>query len=478
MSLLCAVTALLLSWKLFGAVVATAAQPPANGFGGRERRGFVGLRLALISCLAVSLPTIFYATSGLETHAELMLLLAGTLFHLSARRKKDPKRFFVSQTALLAAAMLRPEGLLFLLVGAGFIAANGKTGGPGLRRTWPAVVLPGVVFVAAVLVKTGYYGAILPNTYLAKPGAGPGYPDPLWRGVFYLVRFFLISGLVLMIPFCAMAFSDGRRRYACLLVGAVAAAQLGFIVLVGGDVLRFDRFTVPFTPFLLALALVGFIRLDGLARIRSRRLPFAGAVACAVVIAGLNGGRVYRATGKYCVHDWMHARVHREVGRYLGQILPSGASVVTNEVGAIAYTSGLVVYDMIGLTDSTVGNLLYRSYQRFGVSGSSYSVPRIADYLMSKDPDCIMLPAYGPIDPGSFRPVGDRMHPIWEGLFVHPDLAERYRCAFSIQIHENKYWYFYFRRDDTAPEVRLDGPAPGRCLAVRRASAGPDPAGD
>jgi hypothetical protein len=474
LSLLCAVTTLVLSWRLFAAVVTTAAEPRAQGFGVEERRRFVGLRLALLSCLAVSLPMIFYATSGLETHAELMLLLAGTLYHLDARRNRDPGRFFISQSALLAVALLRPEGLLFLLVASCFIAANGITGGPGLRRTWPAIALPIVVFVAAVLVKAGYYGAILPNTYLAKPGAGPGYPDPLWRGVFYLVRFFLVSGLVLMLPFCAIAFSDGRRRYSCLFAGAVAAAQLGFIVLVGGDVLRFDRFTVPFTPFLLALALVGFIRLDTMARIRSRKLSFAGAVVCAVVIAGLNGGRVYLATGKYCIHDWMHARVHREVGRYLRQALPSGASVVTNEVGAIAYTSGLEVYDMIGLTDATVGNLLYQSYQRFGVSGSSYSVPRIADYLMSKNPDCIVLPAYGRIDPGKHQPVGDRMHPIWEGLFVHPDLAGRYRCDFSIQVHEHKYWYFYFRRDDTAPAGRFEGPIPGRCLTVQTTAAAPD----
>lgn len=475
MSLLCAVATLPLSWKLFGAVVTAAPRP---GYGGDERRRFLGLRLAMVSCLAVSLPMIFYATSGLETHAELMLLLAGTLCHLDARRKQDPKRFLISQSALLSVALLRPEGIVFVLVGAGFIVANGKTGGPRLRGTWPALILPVVVYAAAALVKAGYYGAVLPNTYLAKPGAGPDYLDPLWRGVLYLVRFFLVSGLALILPFCAIAFSDARRRYTCSFVGAVAATQLVFIVLVGGDVLRFDRFTVPFTPFLLALALAGFIRLDSLARIRSRKLSLAGAVVCAVVIAGLNGGRVYLATQKYCIHDWMHARIHREVGRYLRQNLPSGASLVTNEVGAIAYTSGLEVYDMIGLTDSTVGNLLYQSYQRFGVSGSSYSVPRIADYLMSKNPDCIVLPAYGAIDPGSFRPVGDLMHPIWEGLFVHPDLAQRYRCAFSVRIHDSKYWYFYFRRDNAAPAGRFDGPAPGRCLTVQTAAAGPDPAGD
>jgi arabinofuranosyltransferase len=467
LSLLCAVCSVVLAWKLFEITLSPARGKPGDPetIQGEERHRFLGLRTVLTLGLIASLPMVFYASSGLETHAELMFLLLGSLYHLKARADNNQKNLWISQFAFLSVALLRPEGILFLLLGAGFIVAGGRNAG-GIRKRWPVLLIPLVLFVLALLLKAMYYDSFVPNTYLAKPGASLVYLTPLWRGLTYLVRFFLVSGLVLMLPFCAIAFSENKRRYSFMFLSAVVLVQLGFIVLVGGDVLRFDRFAVPFTPFLLAVALIGFVRLDGLARVRSRRLPVAGAVICVLLMAGLNGGRIYLALNKLCLHDWMNSRVHREVGLFLKQALSPGASVVTNEVGAIAYESGLDVYDMIGLTDATVGKLLYESYQRFGVSGSSYSVPRISAYLMSKEPDCVILPAYGRIDPEDHRPVGDLMHPIWQGLFVHPELAEFYRCSFHVKINENKYWYFYFRLPAEHGQWPAGGPGPGPCQNV------------
>ncbi len=469
LSLLCAIFSVVLAWKLFEISIFPTGEPRRVGSEdvdtprAEERRRFLGLRTVLALGLIASLPMVFYATSGLETHAELMFLLLGALYHLKARTGGNPKHIWYSQLAFLAVALLRPEGILFLLLGAGFIFVGSRAAGR-VRKSLPVLLVPLVLFGLALFSKTTYYGSFVPNTYLAKPGASLVYLAPLWRGLVYLVRFFLVSGLVLILPLCAIAFAENKRRYSVVFFSAIVLVQLGFIVLVGGDVLRFDRFTVPFTPFLLALALPGFVRLDGFAQVRSRKLPVAGAIICVLLMAGLNGGRVYLALNKLCIHDWMNSRVHRNVGLYLQQALAPGASVVTNEVGAIAYTSGLEVYDMIGLTDATVGNLLYESYQQFGISGSSYSVPRIADYLMSRQPDCVILPAYGRIDPADHRPVGHLMHPIWQGLFVQPELAENYRCLFQLKINENKYWYFYFRLPADSGRQPMDGPGPCRTV--------------
>jgi arabinofuranosyltransferase len=461
-----------LSLRLFDAVLTTKAET-ASARARRERRRFHGLRAVLILGLAVSFPMVFYATSGLETHAELVCLLLGTVFHFEARSRNDRRRLVFSQTSFLGAALLRPEGIMFLVVGAVFIAFAYRRRNFGAERGfgragWVAVVLPLIAYGVFVALKASYYGSFLPNTYLAKPGASIGYLAPLWRGWLYLVRFFLVSGQVLMLPFCAIAFTDASRRYACLFLGALVGAQLAFILLVGGDVLRFDRFTVAFSPFLLALALVGFIRLDALARVRSRRLSMAAAVLCVALMAGLNGGRIYLALNKTCIHDWMNSKVHRRIGVFLRENLPADATVVVNEVGAIAYESGLVTYDMIGLTDKTVGRLLYQSYLRFGDSGSEWSVPRIADYLLSRNPYCVVIPAYGEIDPDVHEPVGRLMHSIWEGVFIHPALARRYRCAFWIKIHDHKYWYFYFRNGASASAPPTEAPESGPCMTVHR----------
>jgi hypothetical protein len=330
-------------------------------------------------------------------------------------------------------ALLRPEGILFLLVGGVFTAVALR--GSRRRWAWVLVAAPLVIYAVVYATKASYYGAALPNTYLAKPGAQIGYLQPLWRGARSLVRFHIVSGLVLLLPFCAVAFTDRRRMYACLLIAALVSAQLAFIVLVGGDVLRFNRFTVPFFPFVLALALVGFIQIGSTAPTRSRRLALAAAVVCVALMAALNVGRAVLAQKKRCDHDWMHARVHREVGAFLREVLPSAASVVANEVGALAYESGLVTHDMIGLTDATVGGIVYESYQRFGDAGTPWSVPLIADYLMSKNAECIIVPSYAPLDSD-----GRPMHPIWEGVHGHESMARNYRCWFGLRIHDGKYW--------------------------------------
>jgi hypothetical protein len=459
LSFLCALASVALSLRLFDVVL-----------GGDERRRFLGLKTTLAVGLIVSLPMIFYATSGLESHAELTLLLMGAVFHLEARGKGDGRHYAASQAAFLGVALLRPEGLMFLFLASVFSAIGGRRNRP--TGVWIGIAATWVVYATVFAIKFAYYGEILPNTYYAKPGASLDYLLPLWRGTYYLVRFFLVSGTVLLLPFCAIAFTDRGRRYTTIFLTSLVAAQLAFIVFVGGDVLRFDRFTLPFTPFLPALALLGFIRLDALARVRARRLSMGAAVFCVALMAGLNAGRVGLALKKLCYHDWMSARVHRSVGSYLGDALGADASIVVNEVGAIAYESRLVTHDMIGLTDAAVGRILYESYMRFGDSGTPWSVPRIADYLMSKSADCVVVPSYGEVNPDDHEPVGDLMHPVWEGVFVHPELARNYHCAFWIRIHDRKYWYVYIRDGVELDPAAGSALASGPCMSVRDGPTG------
>jgi hypothetical protein len=312
-----------------------------------------------------------------------------------------------------------------------------------------------------MFLKAGYYHSFVPNTYLAKPGLSPSYLVPARRGAVYLVRFFTVSGLVLMLPFCLFALVKNKNRYAGVYLSALVLAQLAFIIFVGGDVLRFDRFTVPFTPFLLALALMGFVT------IRFRRLSLAAAWICVGLIILVNGERMHRALDKRCYHDWMHARVHRQIGLLLADILPSDASIVLNEVGAMSYYSGLKSIDMIGLTEATVGRIIFESYQRFGVSGSEWSKLKIADHLMSRNPTCVVVPAYGKIDPGRIDPPNDLLDPIWAGVYEHPKLAARYHCAFSVSIHDTKHLYFYLLKEIECNTAALADFSSTPCMTIQ-----------
>lgn len=365
--------------------------------------------------------------------------------------------FVVSTIAFLGVALIRPEGISFLLVNAVFVVCRYRA--TRERILVGAVAGSFLIYILVTALKMDYYHSLLPNTYLAKPGLSFSYLVPLQRGVFYLIRFFTVSGLALMLPFWILAVFKSKARYTVVFLSVLVLTQLAFILFVGGDVLRFDRFTVPLMPFLLTLALLG------LGGIRWERLATTAAWVCVAVMVVLNGERIHRALGKQCYHDWMHARAHKQIGFLLADLLPPQSSVVVNEIGAISYYSGFKSIDMIGLTEATVGRLIYESYQRFGVSGSEWSSPKIADHLLSLRPTCVVVPAYGEVEP-SAAPSVDLMHPIWAAVYEHDALKKLYRLVFSARVNDNKLLYFFVLNGVDCDAARLERFPDVDCLEI------------
>ena len=150
----------------------------------------------------------------------------------------------------------------------------------------------------------------------------------------------------------------------------------------------------------------------------------------------------------------------------LGDILPPGSVVVTNEVGAVAYVSRLPVIDMIGLTDAVISRILFRSYQMYGRGGSRWSVTEVSGYLLSREPDCLMLPAYQPLAHGLNPQNRRRMHPLWYQIYHDLETSQRYRCLGQFKINDSKFLYLYVKKDlELAHPWPAPGPA-GRCLEV------------
>jgi hypothetical protein len=395
--------------------------------------------------LIASMPMLFWATSGMETMAAALALLAGAALHLRAVESGDARLHLPSCLAFLALALLRPEGVMFLAFNTVVLLAA-----PRSRRSRRAVVVLVAVWTALAVAtawRYGYYGSVVPNTAVAKPPAGPGYYEPLLRSARYFIRFFVVSGLGLLVPFWWLAVRRGPR-YPVHFLGALTLLQVAFIALVGADVLRFDRFTVPIHPLLIALALIG-------ARAITRRRA-AGRAFLVVSLAALalNGVRVHRALEKACVHDWMHARVHAALGEVLGDALPADAWIVFNEVGALPYRSALPTIDMIGLTDPVTARIVRRSYMDFGTSDTDWCGERIAEYVFSRAPDCIVLPSYTPLAPGRHETPADAFYAIWRQVYLHPDFAE-FEPLLGVAVNEHKYLTVFVRAGVPARPLRL-----------------------
>ncbi|MCK5619702.1 MAG: hypothetical protein KAJ17_09895, partial [Candidatus Krumholzibacteria bacterium] len=135
----------------------TAADSDGHRSAGLGR--FLCHKTALAVGLIASLPMVFYATSGLETHAELVFILLGAILHLEARTGNDPRQYFASQCSFLAVALIRPEGVLFLILGAAFVVFGRLRGaGDGRRSAWVAVIVPLVIYIIFFSLKASYYG--------------------------------------------------------------------------------------------------------------------------------------------------------------------------------------------------------------------------------------------------------------------------------------------------------------------------------
>jgi hypothetical protein len=412
--------------------------------------------------LVVSLPMVYWGTSGLETPAAAFFLLLGMFLHLRAEREGRPEAHLGSVIAYLMVAVLRPEGIIYSVVN-GVILYVRMRG----RMPWSvklSLILTVVVFAAFLASRSFYYQSIVPNTYWAKPSTTVGFTHPLVRGLKYLARYFIVSGLVLMLPMAVLAFLGKGVRYTVYYLGALLVVQLAFITWVGGDVLRFDRFSVAFHAVLLALVLAGLVRWEA-SRGKRRLLRIAvwGAVIAAV---GLNGARIQRANSKYCIHDFMHAHFHARLGEALDEMLPRDATLVFNEIGAVPYYTGRITLDMIGLTDKTVASIVFESYQRWGTTETEFCRRGISDYLLQQDPECVILPSWGPIDTDVYNSPAENFHPIWYGIYQHPVLRSEYRADFSIEHSPRKFLHVFLRRDISVDHAALEWVREPECVTV------------
>jgi arabinofuranosyltransferase len=453
-------SAFLIRW-----LMVTAGGLVADGRGSEQPGGRVDrlIRIGFSALPFVYFPLIFYASSGLEATAALFVFTLGALLYLQAVRQDRPSRFAGSMWCFFLLSVLRPEGILFLVVNAVFVWRHGGVRGRA-RLAW--LLLPLTAFVLVSIWKTIYFGSPLPNTYHAKPGASLDYWQPIGRGLAYLLHFSIMSGLIGLAPLLLRGRSGTKAGRVRVYLGSLLLGQLLFIVWAGGDVLRFDRFSLPILSPLLALAWMGWLTVPG-KKDPTRKMFPPWAVAAVIGIIGLlNLVRIPNALANYCYHDWMHANTQKEIGRLLDRTLPAGSTVVVNEVGAVAYYSKLPVIDMIGLTDATVSRILHKSYRKYGRGGSDWSVAEISAYLLGRRPACLVVPSYQPLAPWPDQANRMRMHLLWFRLFNDVNASGRYRRLGWIKIHDSKYMYFFILKD---LEPLRPWPGPGdvnRCMHI------------
>ncbi len=231
--------------------------------------GWAGLAACLI--LLLSKAFLDFSASGLETPLSTVLELA--VIAAGTRRLAGGRGLTRCLTGFSLLYLCRPDLVLLLAPFALVVVVKTCRGRRELAISLAVAAAPVLAWSGFSLL---YYGALVPNTALAKLGGGVPLSERLLQGVVYLLDSLGRDSVTL--PAIAAGILLGFRRGAAgaaLSIGMVL--YLAYIVRIGGDHMS-GRFLVA--PLVVACALVAQIRLPGAAT--------AAAGLCLAVLGAIN----------------------------------------------------------------------------------------------------------------------------------------------------------------------------------------------
>ena len=354
--------------------------------------------ICLLPVLVVAQPeTLYFSLAGMETGLAA-LLLAGMLRCVL----DEPPRLALAAALAGLLFTVRPETVVLLPAFLALAAVpwlRARRGAPAGRRPFLRALLgAGGLFAALVLAVTlfrlAYYGAPLPNTYLAKGPAGaadvlgrawdlllgrnPHAPPPFGGALFLALAGY-------------GAWSLRRRPLPALLLAAAVGTGLLFAVYARLDWTGTGRYFGPYAPLAAVLLVRGLFAATG--RIPRLGRPAATALAAAVgmLLVGVGLYRTREHLGPAARGDYpgfvLTSESLVDPARRIGALLPAGTTVAARRIGALAYYSGLPVLDYAwGLSDPRVARLVAREGRVF----DSPDEAALAGLWREEAPECLL----------------------------------------------------------------------------------------
>jgi arabinofuranosyltransferase len=356
--------------------------------------------ISAVVFLALNGSFAYWAVSGMETGLFTLLITAGVYLYLKELKDKSGS-FHYSSIIFLLAALTRPEGNIIFAVTVLhkiiFTLKQNKASGMSASSTlfdksnllWIGVyVLPALVYM---IWRYTYYGHLFPNTFYAKTGSSMEY---YFAGLDYTWTFLKSYGFYGLFALIALyTLTSKERFYPYLYLVMIFVVFTLYVIYVGGDVLRPNRFFVPIMPVFFILVQEGLAMMTEF--FDKKREMVAGALIGIVFTAGfayytyndesetikgyadLENGLVekMKITG-----NWLKNK-QTEAGRPL--------TVAATTIGAISYYADVTLIDMLGLTDEEIAHnpnpIPEISSKDVGWRERNYNV----GYVLSRKPDFI-----------------------------------------------------------------------------------------
>ena len=414
----------------------------------REEVADPGAALAAL-LLGSSMVLQIWSVSGMETNLYALLFFAGLL---SLGTPPTTTRGVLSASAVLvAAALTRPEGLLFWACGLLVVVATGnKTQGGsanGRARRAALYLLPGLALMLHFIWRLLYYGTALPNTYYAKTGGGLR----MWQQGLHGLSIFLANPahwiwIAAAIAGTAVGLArPGRRLKAGIMAGAVLLHLL-YIVSVGDDGLRVHRFYVPVLAPLALLVAELFVRNES-GRLRHSWPAVAGVAAvlatAAFSVRALHVDLLPRTLDGVLTYQQGNVKL----GRHLARTMPSDTLIAVAAAGALPYYSRLPAIDMYGLNDARIAR------GPFPQSSRGRMMKWDNEYVLSREPRLIVINR-GYFESGNQRveavlrnPAVLASSPMDRDLFQRIARDGAYALR-PIRFDDGSSFFLFERRDD------------------------------
>lgn len=379
------------------------------------------------------------AAMGLET---MLFCLLTTLGIWTAVREISRLKMSILPSIWIGLALwTRPEGIL---IGAMILLIQGATTWkyPRLRRQFAASVS---VFLLALSLIEGfrlwYYTGWVPNTFLAKTGAGI---NQLLRGWWYSVDFvrhfgFIPLALVLISPILFV-----RRSRTFFIPYLWIMIHLIYVTVIGGDYKPTHRFFIVILPtmYLLLCETMGvFIRFfSGKCRRFSNSAAGISGSALLILYIIIALPR-YEGTLDFMKSVRSKIIIDRACAAWLRAHATPGETLATEVAGRIPYYTGLITYDMSGLNDRHIARnaipfdgMLPTGHDR---TDAPYIVSRQPDYILFQS---ILVTAH----PDPYL-RGRQVNYFESELWKVPDF-HRYYTLRSSRLDQGGYFNFYQRR--------------------------------
>ncbi len=399
-----------------------------------------GWALVATALLALTAPFALWAQGGLETMWYATMLLVSvwlTVLGLGGRLWAYP----LAAATLFLLALTRHDGAIPMAIGGLFVLASvvdsWRHRGSTNVSQWAVPVASfgtlALVFLAYTWWRGQYFGQLVPTPFFSRLGGTLTDPSQLrltWGSYFTRGSHYSAYG-DLLVPTFALAVADlawFRRPWLRDWYIVSCAGALSLLYFVSESYNPGIRYMVPVLPLLYLYAqgpVIALLRLVGsLGRSWRTWLGVAGVCAAIALFLLVMAPRT-RYDGQRAEDAKNRSLV--PLGVWLGQYAPPSSTVALQDIGVVAYYSGLRVIDDNpgGLTN---GDVIYKR----GAAG-------FADSALASNPEFLVFTS------GSDRVP--QFNAVFEPLMTDPRFTGRYSLYNKVKYWEDRGYWVYKRND-------------------------------